>query len=325
MRKNRLGSTGIDLSELSYGTLSFSRHQANLTEKEGGRCVKSAFALGVNFFDTARNYRTEGHVREGLRGVSDKAVIATKTRAKTRNIAMRDFEDSLKELNREYIDIYHLHLIHGGQDLADRRCVLDFFLELKERGLIRAIGASTHTVAGARAAVDEPTIEVLFPVLNSHGLGIIDGSIDDMAEVCRKADNRGMGIYAMKPLAGGHLRKFPRESFQYLRDLGFVDSICAGMRSFDEVDMNVSLLEGREVSKETLAKIETTPRTLKIYDRCIGCGTCVESCPQGALTLDRSRTDESKGKKGQSVVDLDRCILCGYCAEACPEFVIRVI
>jgi aryl-alcohol dehydrogenase-like predicted oxidoreductase len=48
MKRNMLGKTGIAVSELSYGTLSFSRHQANLTEKEGGRCVKSAFDLGIN-------------------------------------------------------------------------------------------------------------------------------------------------------------------------------------------------------------------------------------------------------------------------------------
>jgi aryl-alcohol dehydrogenase-like predicted oxidoreductase len=325
MKKNMLGNTGIEVSELSFGTLILGKIQADLTIEKGGQAVKKAFELGINFFDSAQAYETEGHLREGLRGISDKAIISTKTRARTRDIAQRDFEASLKELGREYIDIYHLHLVHGAQDLADRRGALDFLLELKEQGLIKAVGASVHKVEAARVVVAESDVDVLFPVLNSLGLGIIDGSIDDMIGVCNQADIRGMGIYAMKPLGGGHLRKFPEEPFGFLRNLGFVDSICVGMKSPAEVEMNVSILEGREVSKETLAQIETASRTLRIYNKCVGCGACVEACAQEALFLDRSQTDQSKGKKGQSVVDKDKCILCGYCAEVCPEFVIRVI
>jgi formate hydrogenlyase subunit 6/NADH:ubiquinone oxidoreductase subunit I len=97
------------------------------------------------------------------------------------------------------------------------------------------------------------------------------------------------------------------------------------MKTPAEVEMNVSIFEGGKVSKEILAQIETASRTLRIYDRCVGCEACVETCAQEALYLDRSQTDESKGKKGQSIVNMDKCILCGYCAEVCPQFLIRVI
>jgi ferredoxin len=97
------------------------------------------------------------------------------------------------------------------------------------------------------------------------------------------------------------------------------------MKSTAEVEMNVSIFEGRAVSDDILARLETSERSLKITRFCTGCGQCVETCDQGALSLDYSMADESTGKKAQSVVDKTRCILCGYCAEVCPEFAIRVI
>jgi ferredoxin len=129
----------------------------------------------------------------------------------------------------------------------------------------------------------------------------------------------------MKPLGGGHLRESPKEAFEFLRNTQIIDSLCAGMKSPAEVEMNVRLFEGREIPEEILDQVETVPRTLKIYGRCIGCGACVDTCDQDALTLDLSQADESRGKKGQSVVDHAKCILCGYCADVCPEFTIRII
>ena len=325
MKLNALGNTGIKVTEISLGTLIMGKRQANLTVEQGAVVVKKAVESGINFIDTASRYGTQSHIREGLKGSREKVVISTKTRETKRELARKDFETSLTELNVEYIDVYQLHLVDGEADLATRREVLDLLLEYKERGLIKAIGASVHKVAGARAVLANPNLDVLFPVLNSQGLGILDGSIDDMIEVCRRAGQRGMGVMAMKPLAGGHLRKSPQEAFDFLRRLDIMDSICVGMKSVAEVDMNISLFEGRPVSKETLAQIETVPRTLLATIACKGCGTCIEACAQEALSVDVSKADESQGKKGHAVVDYDKCILCGYCAEACPQFALRIV
>ncbi len=325
MKQNRLGQTGIQVSELSFGTLIFSKHHANIAIETGAQAVKKGVDLGINLFDTASSYGTQDHLREGLKGLGDKVVISTKTHAKTQELARRDFEASLRELNREYIDIYHLHHIQDAADLTVRREVLEFLLGCKERGLIRAIGASVHTVKGARAVLAEQNIDILFTVLNSGGLGIRDASMEDMLEICRQADDRGMGILVMKPLGGGHLRKSPKKAFDFLRNLGMVDSICVGMKSPAEVEMNVSLIEDRTLSREILSQIETIPRRLRINDACLGCGACIEACAQGALSVDLSKADLSKGKKGHAIVDNDQCILCGYCGEACQQFAIRVV
>ncbi len=325
MKKNALGRTGLEVTELSLGTLILGKIQANLSVEEGAKAVAKAVELGINFIDTAASYGSQSHVREGLKGFLNEILISTKTHGRTREAVRKDFETSLKELGRDYIDVYQLHLVNSVKEMEERRDVLHLLLEFKKAGLIRAIGASVHRVEGARAVIAEKDIDVLFPVMNSNGLGIIDGTIDDMIAVCRQAKERGMGIMAMKPLGGGHLRKATRESFEFLQRLGLVDTICVGMKTSAEVEMNVRTMERQPVPQEVLKQIETARRTLKIYDKCIGCGSCVKECAQGALSLDLSKADASKGKKGQAVVDSSRCILCGYCAEECPQFSLRVI
>jgi aryl-alcohol dehydrogenase-like predicted oxidoreductase len=325
MKEKILGRTGLRVSELSFGSLIFSKRQGNLTVEEGAAVVRKGFELGINLFDTATSYGTQGHLCEGLKGLGDKVMVSTKTHAKTRELAKKDFEASLQELGREYIDIYHLHMVDDAADLVARREVIDCLLEYKERGLIRAIGASVHKVKGVQAVLAEQDIDILFTVLNSRGLGIRDGSVDDMIDVCRKAHARGIGIMAMKPLGGGHLRKSTKEAFDFLRNLDLVDSICAGMKTTAEVEMNVRLFEGLPISSETLSQIETVARRLWINNACKGCGECVDACAQGFLTIDYSLANKSKDKKGHAVVDGENCILCGYCAEACPQFAIRVV
>jgi predicted aldo/keto reductase-like oxidoreductase len=325
MKRNELGHTGLQVSELSFGTLILSKLQAGVTIEGGARVIKKALKLGINFVDSGTTYDTQKHVREGLRDAKDQVVISTKTRQKTYDLAQKDFENSLQELDRDYIDFYQLHLIESAQDLVERRGALEFLLECKQRGLIRAIGASVHNVEPARAIVAEPEIDVIFAILNHKGLGIMDGSIDEMVEVCYQADARGMGIMAMKPLGGGHLRESPKEAFDFIRRLAMVDSICVGMKSSPEVECNVSLMEDRDVSKETLAQLETVPRRVNVNRFCKGCGVCLEACAQGAISVDVSKANPDAGKKGHAVINRDKCILCGYCAEVCPKFSIRVV
>jgi len=311
-----IGTTGISVSELCHGTLILGSLQANLTPEEGARAIRRSFELGVNFYDTAKNYGTYPHLALGLQGIGrDQVVIASKSHTGSYTQMKRDIEDCLRELSLEQVGIFHLHLVSSLDDLRARQGALDCLIEYKERGLVGAIGASTHTVAGELAINEEPAIDVVFPVLNQRGLGIIDGTLEDMLEALNQSKQRGKFIYAMKPLGGGHLHQEVEDSLKYLRELPLCDAVAVGMKDEAEIEMDVAIFKGHAVTEDMRQRVHAVERQLIVYDRCTGCGLCVEECDQGALSL----VDD------KAVVDESKCILCGYCAAVCPEYVIRVV
>ena len=119
----------------------------------------------------------------------------------------------------------------------------------------------------------------------------------------------------MKPLGGGHLIADPRQAFDYLRGLGTIDTVCVGVQSEAELDVDLRLVEGLEPPAQALAQTRREPRRLMIHDYCRGCGRCVARCRQGALRLEN----------GKCVCDQDKCVRCGYCAPVCEDFCIKVI
>ena len=132
MKRILLGITGIEVSELSFGTLIFSKFQADMSPEEARPSLTRALELGINFFDTAQSYGTQNHLHLAIASTNSEVIIATKTRAKTRKEARKAYEESVRELGRERIDIYLLHLVDSAEDLTNRREALDFFIELKK-------------------------------------------------------------------------------------------------------------------------------------------------------------------------------------------------
>jgi ferredoxin len=188
-------------------------------------------------------------------------------------------------------------------------------MDLREKGTIQAIGISAHAAEGVRAVLDCDEIEVVFPITNKDGFGIVDGTLEDMVQAAKAAKDRGKALYAMKPLGGGHLIDEIPAAISYLRELSLFDSISVGMKTPDEVEMNVRIFENRSVPTELMEKVKSAGKRLIVYDFCKKCGTCEETCDQGAIKV---------GEK-KAVVDQDKCILCGYCAASCPVFCLRVV
>ncbi len=314
MKKVQFGSTGLEVTELCFGTLTIGRLQARLSVAEGAKAIRRALELGINFFDTARSYGSYPHLREALDGWDSEVVIATKSKAATYDEMEKDVHLALEELNIKSIGMFHLHQVRSEEDLLNRKGALECLLDYKKRGIVQAIAISAHSPKGIKAILDCSDIEVVMPIINKDGLGIADGTLEEMVDVVKAAAAKGKSLYAMKPLGGGHFIKHIPEAINYIRNLGVFGAISVGMKTPDEVEMTARIFEGESIPQTLLSKIKTAVKRLIIYDSCKACGTCEETCDQGAIKVE--------GKKAK--VDREKCILCGYCAASCPVFGIRV-
>lgn len=315
MEKVLLGNTNIEVSRLCFGSLTMTPFQANLPVKEGAYLIEYAFEKGINFLDTAEIYENYHYIKEALKGIKrEDYVIATKSYAYTKEMAKESLDLALKELGTDYIDIFLLHEQESIYTVKGHFEAIEYFLKAKELGLIRAFGISTHNIAGAEAARKVKEIEIIHPIVNKQGLGIQDGTIDGMLKELKQIHDLGKGIYGMKPLGGGHLIKDIEESFNFVREIPFIDSIAIGMQSTKEIDANISLIEKGYIPQGLKEQINKKKRKLIVADYCIACGNCVKRCKQNAIDI----------VNGIAVPN-EECILCGYCATVCPEFCIKVI
>ncbi len=316
MKKVLLGNTGIMISPLVFGTLPLGYLQANLSPKEGGRLIRHGLENGINLIDTATLYETYQHVNAALEGFTGEVTIATKTHASDPQTARGHIERGLRELGREQLDLVHLHAARVADPFTERAGALEELLKMKQEGKIAHIGLSTHYISAVNKATEHPEIEVIHPLINITGMGILDGSAEEMASAIRRSAATGKGIYAMKALAGGNLISEARKSFAYVMGLEGVHGLAVGMLSEKEIDANIALFSDMPVDESVWKELESRRRRLAIMKGfCKRCGNCVAACVNNALTQD----------DGIPVVDETACVLCGYCGAECPEFIIRVV
>ncbi len=312
----QLGASGLQVSRLCFGTLPMSPLQANLTPEEGAELLVEAFHRGINFWDTAELYVNYLQLQLAIKNLQAIPVIATKTYADSKERARISLEKARRGLDLDVIPIFLLHEQESALTLKGHAAALDFLLNAREKGFIQAVGISSHTIAAIEAAIDFQDIDLIHPLINFRGLGIKDGSLEGMLDAVARAEQAGMGVYAMKVLGGGHLIRDAVRAVDFVQQLDFVHSMAIGMSSRDELDANLDLAQGRTLSPSLLDTLAQKKRTIVIEGWCSGCGSCVERCPQDALHL--------KQDVQRVQVDPSLCIFCGYCGVSCPEFCIKI-
>jgi len=310
-----LGNTNIPVSLLCFGSLTISPLQANLSIDEGSEVILYAMDKGVNFLDTAEFYENYAYIREAIKRSSKELIISTKSYAYTYDGMKESVEKARYELDRDVIDIFMLHEQETRLTLKGHWDAVEYLLDAKAKGIIKAVGVSTHAIEVVEAAACLDEFDVIHPIINVRGIGIQDGSLQQMEAAIEKAYKNGKGIYAMKALGGGNLIGVKEKAFSYILSFPFLHSIALGMKSHDEIIANTAIFEGKKVPEAIEKRLSSEKRNLMIEDWCEGCGQCMKHCRYDALKI----------SQGKAVVNPDKCILCGYCAGYCPQFCIKIV
>lgn len=208
MKYHALGDSGIQVSELSFGTWAIGGDWGKKDDNEALQALERAMDLGVNFFDTADVYGTghsESLLAKATKGKEDTVHIATKfcrlgdihDSSTYSEKQIRSYcEDSLKRLERERIDLYQIHC--APFEILQQGTVFEVLEKLKQEGKIRSYGVSVETIEEGLFVLENTNasaLQVIFNVLRQK----------PQEKLFVEAMRKGVGILARVPLASGLL------------------------------------------------------------------------------------------------------------------------
>jgi aryl-alcohol dehydrogenase-like predicted oxidoreductase len=221
MEYTTLGSTGMEVSKICLGCMSFGSkdwYEWMLEEEDASEIIERAIDLGVNFFDTANTY-SSGKSEEILGNVlseydRDEQVVATKARfsgakdhrnAKglSRKTIEQELQHSLDRLGMETIDLYQIHRWDYNTPIEETLRTLD---DAVRRGQVRYVGASSmwaHQFQKALYTSDRLGLERFQTMQNHYALAYREEE-REMLPLCEK---EGIGVIPFSPLAHGYLTR----------------------------------------------------------------------------------------------------------------------
>ena len=363
MKYRKLGNTGLTVSEIGLGAEWLEKRDRSEVEAVISCCEEN----GINILDC---WMSEPQVRSNIGYAISKnrshwivqghlgSTWQNGQYVRTRDInqAAEAFQDLLDRLQTDYIDLGRIHFVDQEEEFHN---IMegDFYAYaagLKERGIIRHIGMSTHSPEIAKLAALSGKIEmILFSVNPAFDMlpataGITDyfqnnytdnlsGIDPERARLYQLCEEHGVGITVMKGFAGGRLLSAasspfgvaltPVQCIHYALTRPAVSSILAGYSSVDQV-MDALAYETASDKEKDYASILANAPAHAYYGQCTYCGHCAP-CPQKIDIAMVNKFYDLAILHGEPPATLrehyrelpangDDCIACKACEKRCP-------
>lgn len=338
--------TGDRISVIGLGT----SYISEASESEAVEALQFAYENGINYADLAtagaKTFEYYGKAFADVRNnmlyqVHFGANYETGEYGWTANLekVKEQIDWMLHHLKTDYVDYGFIHCIDTVSDwnAYQKNGVLEYLLEMKEQGIVRHMGLSTHTPELANLVLDTGLIEQLMFSINPgydyrHG-EYAKGSTDERMKLYRRCEAEGVGITVMKPFSGGQLldeRTSPfgkaltgYQCIQYALDKPGVLTVLPGVRNVEDVKELLGFFEASPEERDYEILGTFAPRDA--VGNCVYCNHC-QPCPGGlniglinkyydlAMAGD-TMAAEHYGKLEKHASD---CIGCGHCDNRCP-------
>ena len=262
MPERPLGRTGHNVRLFSLGG------QATI-EKEGTHdtslaIINRAIDLGVNYIDTAAGYGrgiSQMYIGEVMATRRKEVFLATKTRSRERDGALRDLEQSLKSLKTDHIDLWQNHNVMRDEEVEQilgKGGAIEAMLQARDQKMIRFIGITGHFDPAVLAkALQRFEFDAVLMALNpadKHRLSFIQ-------ELLPLANEKKMGVIGMKIPARDRLFKegavtTMKDAMHYVLTLP-VSTVIIGCKTVEQLEENVALAKAfKPLPAAELARIE---------------------------------------------------------------------
>ncbi len=253
-----LGKTKLRPSFLAFGTGVNGYNQTSEITRmgldKGAALLRYGVERGINFIDMADLYGSHQLVPMALKDIPrEDLVLLTKVWPRPEDWfsysggAKAEVDRFRKELDTDYLDIVLLHCLMNDRWLTEQKRAMDELNELKEQGIVKAVGVSCHHFGAMEIAASHPWVDVILARINHMGGReySMDGTANEVAAVLKTARANGKAIVGMKIYGIGRLTQ-PNQmntSLSYVVDNGLVDAITIGMLRKEEIDDNLTRIE----------------------------------------------------------------------------------